>query len=149
MVSSKQCFKCGKVKVLSDFYKHPMMADGHVNKCKECNKLDNSLNRCKRVEYYRAYDSDRAKRKHRAEAAAEISALWRGQDPRIMQCHNAVTRAVKSGRLVRQPCERCESVKSLAHHESYNKPLDVVWLCQPCHKARHSEMKRMGVDPLA
>jgi hypothetical protein len=36
----KRCFKCGIEKELDEFYKHPMMPDGHVNKCMECNKRD-------------------------------------------------------------------------------------------------------------
>jgi hypothetical protein len=28
----------------------------------------------------------------------------------------------------------------LAHHEDYDRPLDVMWLCQPCHKQRHKEL---------
>lgn len=40
----KKCFKCGIEKSLTDFYKHPQMVDGHVNKCKSCNKKDVTQN---------------------------------------------------------------------------------------------------------
>jgi hypothetical protein len=142
MIHSKKCFKCKTVKPLIDFYKHYAMADGYVNKCKECNKKDVSKNRSKNIDYYREYDRIRAKIPERQKAASEISSAWRKADKRRIKCHNAVTRAIRLGTLIRKPCVRCGNEKSLAHHEDYDKPLEVVWLCQPCHKQRHKEIKK-------
>lgn len=36
----KVCFKCNKEKVITDFYKHKRMADGHLNKCSSCCKKE-------------------------------------------------------------------------------------------------------------
>lgn len=55
----KTCFKCNINKPLDDFYKHPQMPDGYVNKCKECNKKDVRENYSKKREYYRDYDIKR------------------------------------------------------------------------------------------
>ena len=142
MTHSKKCFKCEAIKPIDEFYKHSEMADGHLNKCKQCAKKDALENREKNIERIRAYDRERAKNKDRVKANTEINRAWRAADKRRMQCHSAVAQAVKKGILVRQPCRSCGSEKTLAHHEDYDKPLDVIWFCQPCHKKRHKEIAK-------
>lgn len=44
----------------------------------------------------------------------------------------------KRNRLVPQPCP-CGETKVQAHHTDYTKPLDVVWLCRPCHDREHAK----------
>ena len=136
----KTCFKCNTVRPLTEFYKHPAMADGFLNKCKQCTKNDVSKHRNNNLEKVRQYDRDRAKNPDRQKANVAVNKAWRQEDKRRMQCHSAVAKAIKSGELVRQNCERCENENSLAHHEDYDKPLMVYWLCQPCHKQRHKEI---------
>ena len=49
--------------------------------------------------------------------------------------------AIRSGDLVRAAeCERCgaPSKGMHGHHADYSKPLDVEWLCRPCHTKEHS-----------
>jgi hypothetical protein len=141
MIRSKECFKCNAVKPLEDFYKHPKMPDGHVNKCKECNKNDVTANRNQNIEKVRAYDRTRGKIPERIKAVTEITRAWRAEDSRRALAHLSVARAVRNGILSRQPCCRCGAEKTVAHHEDYDKPLEVVWLCQPYHKQRHKELK--------
>jgi hypothetical protein len=56
--------------------------------------------------------------------------------------HYTVAKALKDGRLVRQPCELCGSLESDAHHADYSKPLEVRWLCRTAHKLEHSRIER-------
>lgn len=139
----KTCFKCNVQKPLTEFYKHSAMADGHLNKCKSCNKTDSLEHRNANIEKVRQHDRERSKYPHRVELHKEQTKMWRSVDKRRNKCHNAVARAIKSGDLYRLPCERCGEAKSLAHHENYDEPLNVVWLCQPCHKQRHKEIKEL------
>ena len=139
----KECFKCKSIKPLTEFYKHSKMADGHLNKCKECTKNDVYKHRNENIEKVRAYDRARGKIPERIKANTEVNRAWRAEDKRRQLAHNAVAKAIRNGILVRLPCIRCGETKSLAHHEDYDKPLDVMWLCQPCHKQRHKELKEI------
>ena len=80
MIESKKCFKCLTFKPLNEFYKHSEMADGHVNKCKECNKNDVNQHRKNNLERIREYDRKRGKLPHRLQLATEVTRAWRAED---------------------------------------------------------------------
>ena len=62
--------------------------------------------------------------------------------PRIRRnAKQRVTMAVKSGRLIKFPCSICGSSKVEGHHTDYNKPLQVIWLCNFHHREEHKNNK--------
>ncbi len=150
----KTCFVCGQDFPLEGFYAHPMMADGHLNKCKGCTRKQVRDNRAAKRDYYRDFDRSRASLPHRVEARkayARTSAgrakarvageAWAERNPEKIKAQNAVGNAVRDGKLSRQPCVVCGSTDSEGHHEDYGKLLDVVWLCPAHHAARHKELR--------
>lgn len=50
----------------------------------------------------------------------------------------------RSKDLIVQPCEICGSVEVHKHHEDYSRPLDVRWLCVPCHSEIHMNERKVG-----
>jgi RNA polymerase sigma factor (sigma-70 family) len=62
------------------------------------------------------------------------------------RAHRAVGRAIKSGKMLKQPCETCGTRRSPnAHHDDYLRPLDVRWLCASCHQRQH-RLNIVGAD---
>ena len=163
----KECFKCGAEKPLSDFYKHKQMKDGHLNKCKLCAKSDSTRHRDENLEKVRAYDRDRGMLPHRVKARAEYSKTEAGiasheksrrkyvdnnkekiyqttkrykqANKKKTQCHGIVNYAVRCGNLSSGPCEVCGAGNTHGHHDDYNKPLDVRWLCPKHHIEWHAK----------
>ncbi len=78
--SLKTCFKCGHEQPLSEFYKHKMMADGHLNKCKSCAKIDYLIYREKNIDRIREYDKSRAMLPHRVALRAKYSKTEKGKE---------------------------------------------------------------------
>lgn len=129
----KTCFKCNTEKPISDFYKHPKMADGYLGKCKDCTKRDTRINRRKKSDYYRDYDRKRGNRQHK-----EYESKYRSRFPEKHAAHIIVNNAIRNKKLVKEPCFMCGCNNVHAHHVDYDKPLEVIWLCPTCHKRIHA-----------
>jgi len=52
----------------------------------------------------------------------------------------------RRGKLLPQPCSSCQNPMSQKHHEDYNKPLEVLWLCRKCHLSLHLGDKTLHVE---
>jgi hypothetical protein len=150
----RACTQCGESKGETGFYKHPFSAGGRSTKCKECVKANVRANRLKRLEYYREYDRQRTDVPKRVEARREyqkqnrgriacIQKSWNAANPEKIKARTKVANAVRDGKLTKpEACERCQStaLRLHGHHEDYSKPLEVMWLCEPCHGKRHREI---------
>lgn len=136
----KLCFKCGIMKSLEEFYRHPETADGHLGKCKTCTCSDVKKNY--RIHYAdkRIYDKKRGQSAHRKKQRLYSTRKYRGKYPERAKAADAVNRALRNGKLKREPCLHCGCLITQAHHKDYSKPLDIQWLCSQCHIAEHGRL---------
>ncbi len=154
-MKKKVCFKCvGDPQPLSAFYKHAMMADGHLNKCKECTKRDVNERAQREPEKIAAYERKRWERPARKKAVRDSLKAARKKDPERFNKYSSdsiaryperrkarrkLAYAVFVGKIKKpRSCPGCKKRKPVqAHHDDYSKPLDVRWLCTTCHGLEH------------
>jgi len=151
---TKQCFKCKESKLISEFYENPEMRDGHLGKCKTCTKRDvyERVQILKQDPAWRAKKREWSRRKqaeYRAlgkavKATPKDAKKWRDKNRHKINAHYMANKAQKKG-LLEKPsaCTKCgkQTEKLHKHHHDYTKPLEVVWLCSPCHGKAHSEAR--------
>jgi hypothetical protein len=142
----KSCIRCNEEKDISEFYKHPQMADGLNGKCKDCCKLQSKLRdrekrkdaewlkrereRC-RLKQERARKNGTAK-----QTSSAVKQAWRKRNPVKARAHG---QAIKAHPVKPEYCEQCKKPSKMLHrhHPDYNKPKEIIWLCPPCHGAKH------------
>ena len=120
-----------------DYYAHLKMADGHLNKCKDCVKKRIRQHRINHNDKHRTADTAKY---HRRRAAGKIRT--RVKDPLKQQANTAVGNALRRGDLTRpDQCELCVDSQSRieAHHDDYKQQLAVRWICSICHHRVHSK----------
>ena len=133
----QQCKQCGATAETARFYV------SNNSKCAECIKAGVRANRRANLEYYQEYDRKRAWHPHRV-AARKVYQAKNGYSTGPVAAakraaHVLLGRAVRSKRVLKPTlCEACGLPERLdGHHYDYTKPLEVVWLCKPCHGQVH------------
>jgi hypothetical protein len=136
----KQCFKCNIKKSIEEFYKHSGMIDGHLGKCKQCCRVENITNRKKKVAYYANYEKHRFHDPKRKKQVMEASYRMRINHPNKYKARYTTSNALRDGKLIKGPCEVCKTkIKVQSHHDDYDKPMEVRWLCFQHHRELHGQ----------
>ena len=141
------CKTCREDKSEDAFYK------GQRSKCKACVCDAVKTNRLANIEHYRAFDNARASMPHRvaarkayqetqafADSHKAAAKRWAAKHPERRKANVLLDNAVRDGRVIPWPTcaiPDCCS-KPHGHHPDYNRPLDVVWLCDAHHKEAHA-----------
>lgn len=135
----KTCFKCKQRKVLEQFYRHPQMADGYLNKCVACTKKDSRTHYRSAWSQIRVYERERNQTPARKAMRKIYDQNRRLRKPGKKRANTWVSNAIRDGRIVRLPCEVCKNPKSEAHHDDYRKPQRIRWLCFKHHREHHGQ----------
>lgn len=131
----KICVRCKESKPLECFANFKETKDGKQSWCKDC---------------FRVYLRHRHRARPLSPQPKRKRTYNRRYEPKKQKARWLVHQAVNKGELVRPAeCDQCGRGKCRieGHHEDYDKPLDVEWLCKSCHSYRHSPYQDEIGDP--
>lgn len=135
----KKCYKCGRIKTRSEFYKDASAYDLLQSMCKECQReaghIWESRNRERRNELMRKWRRNNIIKYRKSKINERKNNLLKAK------ARDFVKYAIWSGRIIRMPCEVCFNPVSQAHHDNYNQPLKIRWLCVEHHSELHNRLR--------
>lgn len=183
--SAKRCLKCGETKpaTAEHFSRKASSRDGLYPWCKPCKRAYNAVHAASYRATHKEEDNARSnayyashreaisasrkiynaselgsavRRRYRtSELGLDARKRYRTAHPDRERARHAVSSAIRSGNLVRQPCSSCGLTPKKVngqqrieahHHLGYSEEhwLDIVWLCQRCHGQAEASERRTG-----
>ena len=129
-MTKKICGLCKQEKPVSEFYTSRRC--GYQWKCKPCHLGGNKG-------YLKEYFS----RPEIKERANVLHKEYRKRPDVSVKdfARQCLANEIRARRINREPCVMCGAKQSHGHHEDYNQPLLIVWLCATCHRQLHVERR--------
>lgn len=131
------CIDCGETDP-EKFYPHMK------NRCKKCcnkQKVHYHQANSKYQEHQARYYRQRYARggQKRLPGYSDVIVLWQRSNPEAVKVAQLLRKAIKEGSLERPlRCELCGSEGRVeGHHNNYDSPYEVTWVCASCHKKLH------------
>lgn len=115
------CVRCGSVKLA-------VMFEGESASCRQCLARRDKDSKKLRRDYHKEYN--------------------RGNGLQQFCAKQIVYNMKKMGILEKGPCEICGDENSFSHHDDYNEPWKVRWMCRQHHMEwhRNNKPRRVGGD---
>lgn len=139
-IPHKVCFKCGRDLPLTEYYKHAQMADGHLNKCKECTKKD------VHNKYKENVQDPSYVEKERARGRDKYRRLYGNFNPELFAARPKVRNFKRyQSNLAKNSRKRLQRRKkwlnlppsTAVHHWSYKHPHEVFIISRYTHQQIH------------
>ena len=94
--------------------------------------------RALRREYEAERDRKRRVTPRYKERHLAIQVLYRARHPERVRARDRLRYAVRTGKVVREDCAVCGMKPTQGHHHNgYDHPFDVTWLCSKHHGEMH------------
>lgn len=162
----KICTKCKQERPLTDYYKSAKNKDGLHSWCRECLRVFRVYKPRAKKHYTREqmatwpsrkkkyakkkrqYVSSPQKVQRYRQRRREYDSEYKRKYPERKKAKAKVQQAIETGLIFpvgTQTCKTCNAQAREYHHPDYNKPLEVIPMCLPCHRKWHRENRPIEV----
>ena len=133
------CSRCKEKKPGDAFYENPSKANGRHSYCIPCSSIVQSTGRKASRSKVRAREKRYIEKNPELRRTVAIRNARRNREekPKAAYARDVVRNEVRRGRLKRMPCEVCGAAYVQGHHDDYNRPRVVRWLCPIHHTEWH------------
>lgn len=153
----KFCPKCNTTREKAFFHKNRSKKDGLSSWCVYCQHEQ-------KIKYYKnpeaifkrkiydkfnrkggTYNSIEYQRNYRNTEIGKLVSkkgvsLYKKRHPEKHSAHQKIYRAIKSGKIQKEPCWVCGDINSHGHHSNYFLPYSVIWVCKKHHSMIHKKL---------